>query len=244
VNNNDESDRVPPTSLDLWVTLDRIEWMSFKEATDYARDWANGKADDEAAIGTIIARGNDGLFVTTASRTEILLEIEGDPPTRRAFDDWDAKRFSEMLNATYHGSPCPAIQEAETLTLCQADFVAGDFKFQVECSNPPYSVFLFVWGMAYRRADIEACFSQTIRPINVRTEGGEVPSNRTLDHNKIIAIAKAMRDDHSGISKGSAAASIVADLPRNPKTGKPRDTRHIERMIAHLWEGGLPQSPP
>lgn len=73
--------------------------------------------------------------------------------------------------------------------------------------------------------------------------GGNVPANRSLNHDGIIGQAASMLAAQPGISKGSAAASIVADLPRNPKTGKPRDTRHIERMIAHLWEGGVPQSP-
>lgn len=70
-----------------------------------------------------------------------------------------------------------------------------------------------------------------------------MPANRKLNHAEIIGQAASMIAAQPGISKGSAAASIVADLPRNPKTGKPRDTRHIERMIAHLWEGGLSQSP-
>lgn len=74
--------------------------------------------------------------------------------------------------------------------------------------------------------------------------GGIVPANRKLNHDEIIGWAASMLLAQPGISKGSAAASIVADLPRNPKTGKHRDTRHIERMIAHLWEGGVSQSPP
>ena len=73
--------------------------------------------------------------------------------------------------------------------------------------------------------------------------GGNVPANRSLDHDEIISQAASMLAAQPGISKGSAAASIVAGLPRNPTSGKPRDTRHIERMIRHLWEGGLSQSP-
>lgn len=69
------------------------------------------------------------------------------------------------------------------------------------------------------------------------------PPNRKLDHQKIIGDVMAMRAARPGISKGSAAASIVAELPVNPTSGKPRDTRHIERIIAHLWEGGLPHPP-
>jgi hypothetical protein len=73
--------------------------------------------------------------------------------------------------------------------------------------------------------------------------GGIVPANRQLDHAAIIKQAGAMRHRQSNLSKGSAAASIVAELPPNPRTGKRRDTRHIERLIAHLWEGGAPESP-
>jgi hypothetical protein len=48
-----------------------------------------------------------------------------------------------------------------------------------------------------------------------------------------------MRAERTNLSKGAAAASIVAELPLNPKTKKPRDQRHIERIITFLWEGGL-----
>ncbi|QWC57472.1 hypothetical protein F7D01_10605 [Erythrobacter sp. 3-20A1M] len=73
--------------------------------------------------------------------------------------------------------------------------------------------------------------------------GGIVPANRQLDHAAIMAKAGAMLSEQPNLSKGSAAVSIVAELPPNPRTGKPRDTRHIERMIAPLWEGGFSQSP-
>lgn len=73
--------------------------------------------------------------------------------------------------------------------------------------------------------------------------GAIVPANRQLDHAAIVAKAGVMLSEQPDLSKGSAAASIVAELPPNPRTGKPRDTRHIERMIAPLWEGGFSQSP-
>jgi len=72
---------------------------------------------------------------------------------------------------------------------------------------------------------------------------GKVPANRQLDHKKILERVREMRAEQTGLSKGSAAASIVAELPPNPKTGKPRDQRGIERIIAHLWEGKAEQSP-
>ena len=100
----------------------------------------------------------------------------------------------------------------------------------------------WAFDVAIRRRDLVATFKPEGRDPN--EPGGKVPPNRKLKHNEIIAQAALMRSAQPSISKGSAAASIVADLPPNPKTGRPRDTRHIERMIAHLWEGGLSQSPP
>ncbi|MBX9897891.1 MAG: hypothetical protein K2Y17_08345 [Qipengyuania sp.] len=67
--------------------------------------------------------------------------------------------------------------------------------------------------------------------------GGIVPANRQLDHAEITGKAAAMLREQPGLSKGSAAASIRAELPPNPKTGKPRDQRGLERIIGHLWEG-------
>lgn len=73
--------------------------------------------------------------------------------------------------------------------------------------------------------------------------GGEVPANRQLDHGEIFERAALMLFEQPNLTKGSAAASIVADLPNNPRTGRPRDTRHIERIIAPLWEGGTSTPP-
>lgn len=74
---------------------------------------------------------------------------------------------------------------------------------------------------------------------SLKKSGGKVPPNRQLDHEEISRHAAAMLAEQPGLSKGSAAASIVADLAPNPKSGLPRDARHIERIILHLWEGGL-----
>ena len=69
---------------------------------------------------------------------------------------------------------------------------------------------------------------------------GKTPTNRQLDHNAIRRRAAEMRAEQPNISIGSAAASIAAGLPPNPKTGKQRDTRGIERIIANLWKGDSP----
>ncbi len=62
-------------------------------------------------------------------------------------------------------------------------------------------------------------------------------ANRQLDRDALIASAEELRRRQPGISRGSAALSLAAELPANPTTGKPRDTRHIERIIGCLWEG-------
>lgn len=74
-------------------------------------------------------------------------------------------------------------------------------------------------------------------------EGPTSPPNRQLDHDEIIQRASELLADQPLLSIGSAAASIVVELPPNARSGKPRDQRHIERMIAHLWEGDSPKSP-
>jgi hypothetical protein len=98
-------------------------------------------------------------------------------------------------------------------------------------------------GDAFRSVKVNRVDLLKLFPGEDTKAGGIVRPNRKLNHEEIIQQAAAMRVTQPTISKGSAAASIVADLPPNSKSGKPRDTRHIERMIAHLWEGGLSQSP-
>jgi len=71
-----------------------------------------------------------------------------------------------------------------------------------------------------------------------------IPANRQLSHEAIRKRARKMRKERSTLSIGAAAASIVAELPPNPRTKKPRDQRHIERIIAPIWKGGESQKPP
>ncbi len=95
-----------------------------------------------------------------------------------------------------------------------------------------------VWAfdIAVGRADLMREFHSTVVSV---APGGTVPPNRKLDHGKIKARVTEMREGQPMLSRGSAAASIVAELGNNPRTGKPWDYRHIERIIAPLWEGGL-----
>lgn len=65
-----------------------------------------------------------------------------------------------------------------------------------------------------------------------------VPPNRRLDHDAIRQRASELLTDQPNLKIGPAAASIIAELGPNPKTGKPWDNRGIERLIAPLWSGG------
>lgn len=94
----------------------------------------------------------------------------------------------------------------------------------------------------FSSAEVIAAF-QCPEPETVENGRRKVPANRQLNHEKIIERAGNMRKEKRGISLGSAAASIRAELPPNPKTGRPRDQRGIEKIIAHLWEGKVTQSP-
>jgi hypothetical protein len=64
------------------------------------------------------------------------------------------------------------------------------------------------------------------------------PAHRKLDHDAIRRRAKELRAQQPELKIGPAAASIVSELGDNPKTGKAWDYRHIERMIAGIWDGG------
>lgn len=78
-------------------------------------------------------------------------------------------------------------------------------------------------------------------PLKVQMERearGKVPPNRQLDHDAIRRRASELLAAQPDLKIGPAAASIVAELGPNPKTGKPRDNRGIERLIARLWSGG------
>lgn len=76
------------------------------------------------------------------------------------------------------------------------------------------------------------------RPLWELQSTQDIPKHRHLNHDEIRKRAAELRAMQPNISKGSAAASIACELPDNPRTGKPRDTRHIERIIGCLWGGG------
>lgn len=64
---------------------------------------------------------------------------------------------------------------------------------------------------------------------------------RALDHEEIRRKVTEWLREQPTLSKGAAALAIAHDLPRNPKTGKLRDTRHIETIIIDLWDSNSGQ---
>lgn len=60
---------------------------------------------------------------------------------------------------------------------------------------------------------------------------------RSLDHDEIRRKVAEWLREKPNLPIGSAAASIISELGNNPRTGKPWDNRHIERMIRPLWKG-------
>jgi hypothetical protein len=147
----------------------------------------------------------------------------------------------DLLNAIERGAVSTAgraDRNAKSAPLARGDWRGGTVVYSdgaaqlVSAKNP-----LTTWAsdIAVNRADLVKAFPPEEKP--GRSKGGEVPPNRQLDHDAIFDRVIAMRVERPALSKGSAAASIVAELPPNPRTGKPRDARYIEKLIAHLWEG-------
>lgn len=58
---------------------------------------------------------------------------------------------------------------------------------------------------------------------------------REIDRDMVLDRARMIRAEYPQVSKASLAASIAAELPANPRTGKQRDARGIEKLIAQLW---------
>jgi hypothetical protein len=59
---------------------------------------------------------------------------------------------------------------------------------------------------------------------------------RSLNYEEIRRTVAQWLRERPTLSIGSAALAVAEDLPRNPKTGKRRDARHIETIIGDLWD--------
>lgn len=226
--------RLPRESAFITIS-EAVSWVAFGISMDQGRlslalegkgidptesrrnvSLAMAKLADRGTGGSIAMRGK---YVATYLTDDRPLQTEPIDPVRLA----DFARFDVLHDGLAFGDGLAWIDDRASL---DSVFDGRDDAYR---------------NVTVNRAELLNAFPPTAR--GQRDAGGNVPANRSLNHDEIIGQAASMLTAQPGISKGSAAASIVADLPRNPKTGKPRDTRHIERMIAHLWEGGLSQSP-
>ena len=72
-------------------------------------------------------------------------------------------------------------------------------------------------------------------PVAQKTRLGR-PSE--IDRDAVCARAGELREKHPDISVGAAAASLAVEFGPNPKTGKPWNTRGMEKIIAPLWKSG------
>ena len=229
-----ESGRVPLSEAVTWIALGvALDAERLERAIQWERlcggDLQRAQRQIEAASATLLKAGADGQVSFLGRHVESY--GEKGPRTERidpmALIDYrqilisghDHLYYGEGLKRWYQTKNDTHLRESER----------RDFYINVVVARDEL---LKHFGSEWRGAN-----AVSSKP------GGNVPANRKLNHAEIIGQAASMRAFQPGISKGSAAASIVADLPRNPRSGKQRDTRHIERMIAHLWEGGLSQSP-
>ena len=101
------------------------------------------------------------------------------------------------------------------------------------------------FNILFKREDVLAIFPATGGTLKVGNSAAagegcrKVASNRQLNHGQIEERAREMLAERPSLARGAAAAAIVAELPRNPRTGKLRDARYIERIIGKLWVGGF-----
>lgn len=119
------------------------------------------------------------------------------------------------------------------------DWRGGKIVYNRTATLVSASNMLSEWAcdIAVNRADLWKEFPAVDR-CEAGNGGGTVPANRQLDHDAIRQRATQLREENPQLKIGPAAASVVAELGHNPKTGKPWDQRGIERLIAGLWEGG------
>jgi hypothetical protein len=108
-----------------------------------------------------------------------------------------------------------------------ASMYFGDENYSLNCRKLLFdapSVHTFV-----RMIKIPALSNQNV-------EQHKIQRKNAMPWDDIIVAARQMRSKYPDISIASVAASIAADLPLNPTTGKLRDKRTIEKRIGVLWE--------
>jgi len=212
-----------------WSPVEALAWIATRSQAFvdlmHQRISSGDEYDRVSALGTVLA-------VVSARYCSCLKELPGTEPWERCECVRNAGR--DLLGRIMDGR-ISALDPGERRNLDAPGFIGvGDRQGADDW------LFLTPRLMFYSN-HLVAAFPAEMTTAS--PQGGNVPPNRKLNHDEIIGQAASMLAVRPGISKGSVAASIVADLPLNPRNGKPRDTRHIERMIAHLWEGGASTSP-
>lgn len=71
--------------------------------------------------------------------------------------------------------------------------------------------------------------------------GPKAIRKRALNHEEIRGKVAEWLIAQPNLSIGSAALSLSHELPPNQTTGKPRDARHIEKIISDLFPKGTPR---
>ena len=203
-----------------WVGCRNLEHIATMRLC--ADPWKRGRHDLAVALGA-------EHFLGTAYCSDLQMA------------ERDLQRAIEGGAVRTQGRPT---QDAKSEDLRPTDWRGGKVVYYRTATLVSAANILSEWAcdIAVHRGDLWAAFpAPDGRP--TAKAGGKVPNNRQLDHEEIIARAEVMREERPDISLGSAAASIRAELPPNPKTGKLRDQRGIERIISHPWEGKATQSP-
>jgi hypothetical protein len=207
-----------------WTWPEAIAWVGSRDARNIAtlRHWAIWWA----------SRGNDDPTITLSAQAQIA--------SRFCTSAEQTKR--DLANAIERGvvqTAGRARKDAKSEPLESGDWRGGTVVYAdgtAQLVSAANRMSTWAFDIAVSRSELVAAFP----PTDVASEptSANVPANRKLDHDMIRQRAIAMKHEQPRLSKGSAAASIIAELGQNPRTGKPWDNRHIERIIGPLWEGG------
>lgn len=218
-----------------WIELPAQDRMPYREACEYVRKAIGADDEPEGNYGAsaLLARAIEGVIAVGAKRTECRIAQPNAPGKVVPFDDRISKMFTYLVFANYHS--LPGQSGGENWSVSYINSGAGDFVFTSDNEEPRFCVTFSAWGMYFSRPDIESEFPPLTIPHCQNAK--DAPANRQLDHDALIRRATEMRAERQGLSRGSAAASIIAELGPNPRTGRPFDNRNIERIIAPLWEG-------
>ena len=208
-----------------WTWPEAIAWIGSRETRNMAtlRYWGVWWA----------SHGDEDPTITISAQAQIASRFCEAPLHAKA----------DLINAIERGTVASAgraERHGKSEPLARGDWRGGSVVYSdggAQLVSAANRLVTWAFDIAVSRADLVAAFPSP-EPNSDRT-GGTVPPNRKLNHDEIRRQAAAMKEAQPSLSKGSAAASIIAELGPNPKTGKRWDNRHIERIIGPLWQGGL-----